>query len=112
MTGRSSPFTASKNGVRAAVRVVPKASRTAIEGVQTGADGGAYLKVRVTAAPEKGKANGVVVKLLAKSWGLSQGKIAVVAGATARNKVVEISGAADVLLRDLKQWLKHHTEEH
>lgn len=111
MTGRSSPFTVCKGGVRAAVRVVPKASRTVIEGVETGADGNPYLKIRVTAVPEKGKANGVVVKLLAKSWGLPKGKVAVVAGGTGRNKVVAISGASDVLLRDLKEWLKQHAGE-
>ncbi|NQV21884.1 MAG: DUF167 domain-containing protein [Rhodospirillales bacterium] len=111
MNNPPSPFTASKHGVRVAVRVIPKASRVGIDGVATGADGTAYLKVRVTMAPDKGKANTAVLKLLAKSWGFPLRDIAVVAGSAARNKVLEVEGPPAVLLRDLGEWLKQQTGE-
>ncbi len=111
MNNPPSPFTASKHGVWVAVRVIPKAFRVGIDGVATGADGTAYLKVRVTVAPEKGKANAAVVKLLAKSWGLAPVQVTVVSGAAARNKVLEIEGHSAALLRDLGEWLKQQTGE-
>lgn len=111
MTDRPSPFSPSKSGVRIAIRVAPKASHTAFGGVATGPDGTAHLKVRVTVAPEKGKANAAVVKLLAKSWGLAPGRVTVVSGAAARNKVLEIEGPPAALLRDLGEWLKQQTGE-
>ena len=48
--------------------------------------------MRVTAAPERGRANDAVVALLAEALSLPRGDIAVVAGATARDKVVELVG--------------------
>ncbi len=112
MKARPSPFAACKSGVRARVRVAPKASRSVLDGVETGADGRAYVKVRVTAAPEKGKANTAVRKLLAKSWGLAPGRMTVISGATARTKTIEIEGESAALLRTLGVWLKQQTREH
>jgi uncharacterized protein YggU (UPF0235/DUF167 family) len=48
--------------------------------------------VRVVAAPERGRANGAVVALLAEALSLARDDIAVVAGATSRDKVVELAG--------------------
>ncbi len=111
MTHAPSPFSACADRVRVALRVIPKASRNRIDGLESGTDGKAYLKVRVTAAPERGKANSAVVKMLAKYWGQPKGQIKVIAGATARNKVVEVSGPGERLLRDLEEWLKQHKGE-
>jgi len=102
----SSPFSTHGDRVRVSVRVTPKASRTGISGVEVDAEGNAYLKVRVTTPPEKGKANGAVIKLLAKQWGLAPRDLTVVTGDTARNKILEISGGATTLLRILNEWLK------
>jgi uncharacterized protein len=49
-------------------------------------------KVRVAQAPERGRANGAVVELLARFLGLPRSSVHVVAGATARDKVVELVG--------------------
>jgi uncharacterized protein (TIGR00251 family) len=70
------------------VRVQPKASRDAIAGEHAGA-----LKVAVTAAPEKGKANKAVVELLAKALGVAKSNVELVSGATSRDKVFAIRGA-------------------
>ncbi len=92
--------------MRVSVRVTSKASRAGVGGAEVGADGSACLKVRVTAAPEKGKANAAVIRLLAKQWGLASSSISVVSVDTSRAKTLEISGDVKSLLRDLDEWLK------
>lgn len=67
------------------VWVVPGASRDEIVGEHDGA-----LKIRVAAAPEKGKANRGVARLLAER--LPGRRVTVVAGSTARRKQVLIEG--------------------
>ncbi len=64
----------------------------AVEGVETGADGLAHLKVRVRAVPDKGAANTAVLKLLAKSLSLPKSALELVSGQTSRAKVVRIAG--------------------
>jgi uncharacterized protein len=49
-------------------------------------------KVRVTAAPEAGKANDAVMRLLADALGLARGDVEIVSGHTARDKVVTVAG--------------------
>jgi uncharacterized protein (TIGR00251 family) len=92
------PFSLAGDGVRVALRVSPRASRNGIAGVAGGPDG-PRLKVAVTAAPEGGKANAAVLKLLAKAWRLPKSRLEVVTGAADRNKVVLIHGG-DAALRD------------
>jgi uncharacterized protein YggU (UPF0235/DUF167 family) len=48
--------------------------------------------VRVTAAPEHGKANDAVVRLLAEALNVPQGDIAIVSGHGARDKLVTLAG--------------------
>jgi uncharacterized protein (TIGR00251 family) len=49
-------------------------------------------KARVTAAPERGRANDAVVSLLAEALETDRRSVRVVAGHAARHKVVEIDG--------------------
>jgi uncharacterized protein (TIGR00251 family) len=85
--------------VRLRVRVVPGAKRAAIAGRH-----GEAWKVRVTAPPERGRANEAVVELLSRRLGLATRDVAVVAGASARDKVVELRGvSADEAERRLAQ---------
>jgi len=76
------------------LKVSPKASRNAITGFM-----GEVLKVSVTAAPERGKANQAVEELLAEALGLPLSAISVVAGHTAKTKRVEIKELAEAPLR-------------
>ncbi len=69
------------------VSVHPGAWRNEIRGLQNG-----QLKIGVTQAPEKGKANKAVIELLAKSLGLRKSQIELLAGETSRQKRFLIRG--------------------
>jgi uncharacterized protein len=68
-----------------AVTVAPGARREELVGRH-----GDGWKVRVTAMPERGRANDAVVVLLADALGVSSEAVRVVAGHGSRRKVVEI----------------------
>ncbi len=73
------------------VRAQPGASRDAIEGLGEDASGKTFLKVRVRAAPEKGKANAAIEQLLARALGVPKSAVSVEKGETQRIKTVRIS---------------------
>lgn len=81
------------------VRATPNASRDAVEGAEADADGRPYLRVRVRAVPEKGKANKAVAALLAKAWGVPKSSVSVVKGETDRVKTLQITGGAHLASR-------------
>ena len=83
-------------GVRISLRVIPRSSRTKIDGVRDG-----RLVVRVTAPPVDDAANDAVVETLSQALGVARRSIRIVNGATARNKTVEVTGVttAAVLAR-------------
>ncbi|MDR2440265.1 MAG: DUF167 domain-containing protein [Planctomycetaceae bacterium] len=68
-------------GVVLAVRAQPGSKRDEIRGVQDGS-----LKVTVTQAPEKGKANKAIRKQLAKSLELKISQIELLSGETTTQK--------------------------
>ncbi|MBT6253691.1 DUF167 domain-containing protein [Candidatus Uhrbacteria bacterium] len=72
------------------IKVIPGAQISEVVGEM--ADG--TLKVRIHAAPEKGKANVELVKVLAEHYGVRKSEVDVVRGHTSRQKVVEIKTAA------------------
>ena len=80
---------------RLTVRVTPRAGRNAVGGL--GADG--HLHVRVTAAPAEGAANKAVVRLIARALAVPPSRVAIVAGASARTKMLEIAGLDDAVVR-------------
>ncbi len=84
-----------KDGTLLRVRVAPKSSAERI-----GPPHGDELKVAVTAAPEKGKANDAVVKLLAKKLGVAKRDLEVVSGAADRRKTVLVRGLPPEAVRD------------
>jgi hypothetical protein len=104
------PYTVTERGLRLAVRLTPKAGRTRIEGLAAEARGGSAIKVAVTAAPENGKANAALIKLLAKEWRLPKTTIAIERGATARRKTLAIAGDGAELAERLAAWLRLHDD--
>ncbi len=86
------------DGVVFGVKVVPGASRTEISGLH-----GDMLKVRVSAAPEKGKANKCLGECLAAILGVKKNCISVVSGHTSPVKRIQVSGISqDTLLERLQ----------
>ncbi len=85
------------DGLRLAVRLTPKSAADRILGTATDAAGRAALKVAVTAAPEDGKANAALEKLLAKTLDLPRTTVSVVSGHTARSKLVHLAGEPSAL---------------
>ena len=84
---------------RLTVRVQPKASADRIEGWAEDDAGRKFLKVRVRAVPEDGKANSAVQKLVAKWLGLPKSAVRVVTGGKTRLKGLEIEGPPDLAAR-------------
>jgi len=60
---------------------------------------GDALKVKVTAPPEKGKANEAVVELLASTLGINTKDIEVESGHSSPSKIVAIKGMDDEAIR-------------
>ncbi len=88
------------------MRLKPRARRNRIEGIDRGADGNARLRVSVTAAPERGKANAQLIKLLAKEWKMAQRDISIRTGRRSRNKSMFITGEPLVLMARLDAWAR------
>jgi len=96
-------------GVRLAVRLTPKSASDRIQGIATDAAGRAALKVAVTAAPEDGKANAALEKLLARTFGLPRTTVSVVSGHTARAKLLHLAGDPPDLLARLTKTIEELT---
>ncbi len=73
-----------------AIHVTPKSGRDEVVGWR-----GSELAVRVTAAPEGGKANAAVCKVVAAALGVPKTAVRVARGDSARHKVLEIVTAND-----------------
>ena len=99
----SRPRTQAAGGVTLEVRVTPRSSRDAIEGLERRADGKMMLKVRVRAAPVEGEANEALRRLIAKQLGVAPRQVDVVTGATARLKRLRISGDTQMLASMLQR---------
>ena len=82
--------------VRFFVRVIPRASRSSVEGIYGGA-----LKVKIAAPPVDGAANEELVDVLARTFDVAKSRVRVVKGASSRTKSVEIAGvrSRDILQR-------------
>lgn len=72
--------------MRIAVRVKPNAKENCVNKLSD-----ISYQVSVTQTPEKGKANTAVVKLLADYFDTSQSLVSLVSGATARDKLFDIT---------------------
>ncbi|HZG27445.1 hypothetical protein SAMN05421890_2923 [Ensifer adhaerens] len=99
------PYQVNADHVRLSVKLTPNAGRDGIDGAETGADGESMLKARVTAVPEKGKANKALIEILAKSMKLPKSSISVISGDTARKKILRIEGDTEDIVQKLQTLL-------
>ena len=109
MRATSSPdpggaFRASAEGVVVAVRVQPRSRPERLEGFVADAAGAVRLKARLGAAPEDGKANAALIKLLARAWDVAPSRLSLVAGGKERNKAVLLAGEPAETLARLRAW--------
>jgi uncharacterized protein len=94
---------AAADGVLIDVRVIPRASRSAIAGTRDGA-----LLVRLAAPPVEGAANAELIEVIATALGVSRRSVALVSGERSRQKRVKVAGitrqeAADRLAAVMKE---------
>jgi uncharacterized protein (TIGR00251 family) len=62
--------------------------------------------VRVTAPPDKGKANQALISLIAKALGAPKSSVVIVSGETSRLKILEINGDSQALARRAADLLR------
>ena len=99
------PFSADADGVTLAVRVTPRASRTGLVGLQAMTDGRLALAIRIASPPAEGKANVALIDFLADTLGVARSAISLRAGASARLKLVRVSGDGAALAARLAALL-------
>lgn len=85
------PVADSRAGARFLVRVVPRASRTAIAGV-LGEGDQAALKIALQAPPVEGRANAALIDFLADLLRVRRADIAIAGGEHARTKTILVRG--------------------
>ena len=73
--------------MRLSVKAVPKSSRDRVAGWM-----GDTLRICVTAAPERGKANAAVIGVLSEALGIPRASVRILAGETSPRKTVEVVG--------------------
>nr|WP_210341795.1 DUF167 family protein [Rhizobium setariae] len=88
--------------VRLTVRLTPNGGRDAIDGIEDDGSGGTWLKARVSAVPEDGKANKALIALIAKRLGIAKSLVSIVSGETSRKKILRIAGDPEDLLVRIK----------
>jgi hypothetical protein len=67
------------------VKVIPSSSRTSLEGVQNG-----MLRIKLSAAPEKGRANQAVVDFLTGKLGIKKKFITITSGLFSKVKQIAV----------------------
>jgi uncharacterized protein (TIGR00251 family) len=94
------PVRAFRDGARFAVRVTPRASRTALAGVM-GMGDEAVIKVSLNSPPVDGKANAALIEYLAEVLGIPRSAVEIAGGPQSRNKIIQVRGqsAAEVTAR-------------
>jgi uncharacterized protein (TIGR00251 family) len=78
-------------------KVVPASSKTAISGLLNG-----MVKIKVSAPPEKGKANKCLIDFLAKQLGVKTSDVSITTGQNNPIKKIKVSGlSAETVVRKL-----------
>jgi uncharacterized protein (TIGR00251 family) len=91
-------FKESNGAVTFAVKVIPRASKNQVAGIE-----GDAIKIRLNAPPVEGKANDALIEFLADTLNLRRAQIEIVTGYTSRHKVVRVRG---VTAKQIEEKLK------
>ncbi len=90
------PWRRLADGVDVRVRLTPKSSKDAVDGLEETAEGPAF-KARVRAVPSEGEANTAVALLVAKWLGVPKSAVALTHGGKSRVKTLRVIGDAGAL---------------
>ncbi len=71
--------------MRIYARVIPRSSRNEIKKIGEG-----DYKIKVTAPPVDGEANAMLIKILAKHFGVSKSSVDIIGGKSAKIKIIDI----------------------
>jgi uncharacterized protein (TIGR00251 family) len=94
-------ITDARSGAALTVKIVPKASRTEIAGIEE--DG--TLKVRLTAPPVEGKANDELIAFLAHILDIRPQQLEIIAGHNTREKLISVF---DVSTTEVDERIRAH----
>lgn len=93
-------------GIILFARVTPSASKDRCGGLWRGAGGEERLVLRVTAPPDKGRANAAAVRLLARTLGLPKSAISIAAGEKDRLKSFALRGDSEQIIGKVEALLR------
>lgn len=82
------------NRMRISIKVIANTAQTEVVGFV-----GEYLKLKVAAVPEKGKANKEIIRFLATEWNLPKHAVHIESGHTSNLKIVRAEGLNPEILR-------------
>ena len=99
------PYALLNDGVRLAVRLTPRASRSGIGGIVHDAEGRSLLAIRLNAPPVDGAANKALIAFLADALDLRRADIAIRSGETSRTKILQLGGDGVTLARRIDAWI-------
>ena len=89
------------NGVVVYIHVQPRAAKNAFAGIHDGA-----VKLRITAPPVDGKANALIVEILAKMFHVPKTAVTLASGQQSRRKRFRVAGISyDAALKILETML-------
>lgn len=74
-----------------ACKVTPRSGCDSVTGLLVSGDGSKEVAVRVTAPPDKGKANKAVCRLIARELDLPKSAVSVHRGDTSHHKLLEVA---------------------
>lgn len=92
------PLIVASDGVRAMIRLSPRASADRLIEIAVTAEGRRVLEASVTAPAQEGCANEALLQLLARAWRVPRRDLSIVAGSTSRSKTVRMAGDQQQLI--------------
>jgi uncharacterized protein len=91
-TSCDGPIILTRDGLRVAICLSPRARSDRLLGIVATAEGGRAVKISVTAPARDGQANEALLQLLARAWRLPRRDLSIVVGGASRSKIVRIAG--------------------
>lgn len=72
------------------IKVIPKSRKNEVTEIMTDDSGEETIKIRIKAAPEKGRANAELIKFLSTELNVPKEKISIISGAASQLKLIRI----------------------